>query len=93
MLLPSPVEPSEDETQGAPAPARGPPGPSSAWRVDFRVICDGSRGLGGGAMPVPSLIGGGVFTDEEARAIREAIGGARIREPFAVRPDGRARRR
>ncbi|MEW2400833.1 tautomerase enzyme [Streptomyces sp. NPDC046862] len=73
------------------AEACGLPQPSPAWWANFRVIEEGSWGSGGGALSILSLLAGGVFTEEKAKAIRAAIED-RERARFAVRPDGPAQR-
>jgi phenylpyruvate tautomerase PptA (4-oxalocrotonate tautomerase family) len=48
--------------------------PSPTWWVNFRVIDEGSWGSSGGVLSVLSLLDSGVFTEEKAKAIREALG-------------------
>ena len=40
----------------------------------FRVIDDGSWASSGGVLSILDLLGTGVFSDERAHAIREALG-------------------
>ncbi|MGI5377331.1 hypothetical protein ACQEV2_24425 [Streptomyces sp. CA-251387] len=56
------------------AAACGMERPSPAWWVNFRVIEEGSWGSSGGVLSVLSLLGGGVFTEERAEAVRAALG-------------------
>ncbi|MDW8806749.1 tautomerase enzyme [Streptomyces scabiei] len=50
------------------------PEPSPTWWVTFRVVDEGSWGSGRGVLSVLSLLDSGVFTEEKAMAIREAVG-------------------
>ncbi|MDX3523057.1 tautomerase enzyme [Streptomyces scabiei] len=56
------------------AAACGVPEPSPTWWVTFRVVDEGSWGSGRGVLSVLSLLDSGVFTEEKAAAIREAVG-------------------
>ena len=56
------------------AEACGLPEPSPAWRVNFRVIDEGSWGSGGTVLSILSLLESGAFTEEKAEAIRAAMG-------------------
>ena len=47
--------------------------PSSAWRVMFRVIDEGSWGSRGGVLSVLDLLDDRVFTTERITAIRSAL--------------------
>lgn len=48
--------------------------PAPNWWVNFRTIDEGSWGAFGGALSVLTLLDMGLFTEEKAKAIREAIG-------------------
>jgi len=48
--------------------------PAANWWVNFRTIDEGSWGAFGGMLSVLSLLEMGVFTEEKAKAIRDAIG-------------------
>ncbi|MFE9633361.1 hypothetical protein [Streptomyces sp. NPDC006463] len=56
------------------ADACGLPQPSPTWWVNFRVIDEGSWGSSGGVLSILSLLDGGEFTEEKAKAIRPLIG-------------------
>lgn len=63
-----------ERVQAAMSAACGVPEPSPTWWVTFRVVDEGSWGSGHGVLSVLSLLDNGVFTEEKATAIREAVG-------------------